>query len=119
MNKLPKWIWIVFLVVVISVPAALFAIRNSDVFQGSLDLVSKNAQVIEAVGEPIQSGWVVAGRIKTSGSTGEASLNYSIKGLKDSGQVEMEAVRAFGKWKYTKIQVLLENSKNVIDVVRT
>ena len=52
--------------------------KSSEAYKISLATVQNNPAVIETIGSPIESGFFVSGSVQTSGSSGEAELNYKI-----------------------------------------
>ncbi|MEN1729103.1 MAG: cytochrome c oxidase assembly factor Coa1 family protein, partial [Pseudomonadota bacterium] len=49
-------------------------IQSTDVFQNALAKARANAQLIVAIGEPMDPSFITTGTISTSGSSGEANL---------------------------------------------
>lgn len=67
-------------------------------FDQSMVAISQNSEVIEVVGEPIEAGYFVMGSIQTSGTDGEASLQYSISGPKGDADVYVQAYKEMEAW---------------------
>ncbi len=120
-RKWAMWGVVLFAVVCLSAAAIMVGIfallKNNDVYKMSFSQIEQNEEIIRSIGEPVTSSWVVSGNITTSGSTGRAALNYSIKGPKGSGKVEAKGQKSFDRWSVRKIQVMLNEQEKIINIV--
>lgn len=111
---------LVFWVVVL--PAFIFMIegimKNSEAYKMSLATVQNNPQVIEVIGSPIESGFFVSGSVQTSGSSGEAELNYKIIGPNGEGITYVAAKKKLGKWNIVELATYFEDIDKRIDIIK-
>ena len=91
--------------------------KNSDPYEEALDLARRNPEVIEAIGEPVEPGFMVWGSIETSGPSGEASISFPIKGTSGEAQVYVEAEKSAGQWKYSVLAVEIEGQERRINLL--
>ena len=79
------------------------AIRSSEPYQVGVARAKANAELVAALGSPIEEGSLPSGSISTSGGSGEANLTIPLKGPKGKATVSVEAKKFAGKWEYTRI----------------
>ncbi len=110
--------WILFAMLLVFIVFA--TMKQSDAYKNSFAMIQKNPQVIEMLGSPIESGWIVSGNVNTSVGTGSAEISYSISGPKGSADVYVKATKVLDHWEFQRLLVqskskpaidLLENSK--------
>jgi hypothetical protein len=92
------------------------AIKNSDAYKMSVELVEKSSEVKEEIGNIKSYGWFPGGSVNVNGSSGEAKLNISVTGEKGEGTVETELVKKGGKWNFTSAVFYLKNKE--IDLLK-
>jgi len=97
--------------------ALIGSMLKGEAFDQSMTVISKNAEVIEIIGEPIEAGYFVMGSIQTSGANGEASLQYSISGSKGDADVYVQAYKEMGTWSLYNVIVHWPESDDKIQVV--
>lgn len=83
----------------------------------SLAEIETNSEVVELIGEPMQTGMFVLGSIQTSGPGGNASLQYSISGPKGEAKAYVSATKQMGSWVLQEIIVYSEKQKERVQVV--
>ncbi|MCI5165641.1 MAG: hypothetical protein D3903_05980 [Candidatus Electrothrix sp. GM3_4] len=92
-------------------------IKSSEAFKISLATVQNNQEVIEAIGSPIESGFFVSGSFSTSGSSGEAELNYKIIGPNGEGITYVAAEKKIGEWNIFELVTYFEALDKRIDII--
>jgi hypothetical protein len=90
---------------------------KGEAFDQSMVSISQNTEVIEVVGEPIEAGYFVMGSIQTSGTKGEASLQYSISGPKGEADVYVQAYKEMEAWLLYNVIVHIPETDKKIQVV--
>ncbi|QOL25727.1 hypothetical protein LP316_15805 [Thalassotalea sp. LPB0316] len=96
---------IVFITVfIIFIP--LMDMMKGKAYQMSLDAVTSNPQVIALVGNNPEPGYFVLGEISTSGASGSANLNYTIKGAEAQAQVYVYATKFGEQWTLKEVLVV-------------
>ena len=91
--------------------------KSSDVYQQAFEKASKNQAVITEMGEPIESGWLVAGTINVSGSAGNADMEIPISGPKNSGSIYLAATKSAGRWSFSRLEVSVKGRDYRIDLL--
>ncbi len=90
--------WAVFVVLCVGLLFAAAAwTRSSEVFVLSFERVQADADAVEMIGTPMETGWP-SGKVEQSGATGTASLAYAVSGPRGKGTVYVEASRSLGQW---------------------
>lgn len=123
-----KWILVagVLLACVLAIAAFVFAIfafvsgvmRESVPFQHAVAAARADPAVVAALGEPIETGVVVSGRIHTSGAEGSASLTIPLHGPEGAAHVLVVAERVGGTWTYQTLEVQMVARQQAIDLLQ-
>ena len=92
------------------------AIKSSEPYLIGLGRAKENAEVKEALGEPIDASFVVQGRINLQNNDGAADLTFPISGPKGAGQVHVQGTKTAGTWSYQDISVTVVNGSKKIDL---
>lgn len=94
--------------------AAVSAIRSSDVYQNALSEVTANPAVVEALGAPVEAGFMPSGNIETNNGTGTANFNISLTGSKQTGTLYVEASqRGASGWVFERLYVQTEDGQTI------
>ena len=92
------------------------AIKNSDAYKMSLEVVEKSSDVKEEIGVIKSYGWFPGGSVNVRGDKGDAELSISVTGEKGEGTLETELVKEGGKWKFTSAVFSVNNKE--IDLLK-
>ena len=122
------WKWVVpllgalmlalFAGVVLLFMSALFGMmKSSDAYQQALREAKGNPAVVQALGEPIEEGWLTMGNININGPSGEANLQIPMSGPKGEGDIYLEATKSAGQWNYSTLLVRVDGSDQAIDLL--
>jgi len=91
--------------------------KGTDAYQISFDQIIHNPQVIGAIGEPIEPGFFVSGKVNIQGQTGYADISYSLTGPKAEATAYVRAEKEMGQWLFQRIIVEIEPDKRRIVLV--
>ena len=122
------WKWVVpllgalmlalFTGVILLFMSALFGMmKSSDAYQQAVREAKANPAVVQALGEPIEEGWLTMGNINVNGPSGEANLQIPISGPKGEGDIYLEATKSAGQWNYSTLLVRVDASDQAIDLL--
>ena len=92
------------------------ALKSSDPYRIGLERAKANAEVKEALGEPVTPSFVVQGNINLNNDDGEADISFPVSGPKGAGQVHVQGTKTNGVWRYDEISITLENEGKTIDL---
>lgn len=101
-------VWVAFIGIAAATVASIpIAMKNSDAYAMTLDVVRGDGGVRAALGDTIEPGFWVTGNISVQfdQGTGEAKLSIQIRGSKGSGTAVSHAVRANGVWQLRFVAV--------------
>jgi hypothetical protein len=121
-----KWAVPVGCLVAIAVIAGFFggmffiafsAIKYSGVYVESLKMAHASPAVVQALGEPIEEGFLVFGSIHVNGPSGEADISIPITGPKGSGTIYAVATKSAGIWRFELLEVDIKGSEDRIDLL--
>jgi hypothetical protein len=117
-----KWFVPVLLIVCLALPLAILgsvfaAIRSSDAAKQSLLRARSNPLVVQKLGTPIEEGWLAAGSINVSGTSGDADLAVPISGPKAKGKIYVTAHKSAGVWSYSVMAAAIDGSDQRIDLL--
>ncbi len=74
--------------------------------------LTQNPAAISELGAPIRPGFPW-GRFSTSGDRGEAELSFSATGPKGQGTVYVDAVKSGGKWRLTRVDLVVADGRRI------
>jgi len=90
------------------------ALKDSGAFTQSLPMVQNSAAVQAELGSPIEFDGISGGSINSqSGGSGDATINYSVKGPKGTADVTAEGVKRAGTWSITGLTVATSTGKTI------
>ena len=95
---------------------AMSRLKNSTPYVDSLAAATQNAQVIAALGTPIEAGLTVQGSIKVSDMGGHAHMRIPISGPNGSGKIHIVATNTTGQWNYSRMGVAIDGTSQRIDL---
>ena len=104
-------------VVLLGLSAVFGTMKSSDVYKQAVARASANAAVKRELGEPIETGWLVNGRINFSGSNGDADISIPLEGPKKKGTLHAVATKTSGQWKFSTLQVEFDDDTSPINVL--
>jgi len=81
------------------------AIKKSDIYTDALNKARADQRVIAVLGEPINPGFWVAGKMNLDNGKGNADFTFPISGPKGSAKVHAVASTEGQKWEYTELVV--------------
>ncbi len=91
---------------------------DSQAYEDAMSEASSNIEVVEFLGEPIETNGMAGGSINYSGGFGEAQLSIPIKGPKASATIYVSGEGVEGNWKYDRMEVFIKDSDQVIDLLQ-
>jgi hypothetical protein len=80
-------------------------------YQAAMKIIKENSDVIEALGEPIETALLPLGEIEAKDGGGRAELRISISGPRGKASAKMRAVRSEGEWRLIELMVRLEDGR--------
>jgi Cytochrome oxidase complex assembly protein 1 len=110
---------LLFLVFVGSILVIVFsAIKSTDVYKEALARAKSDSAVIEALGSPINDGFLVSGNTNVNGASGESNLAIPISGPKGKGTIYASANKSLGQWNYSGLVVEVGQTHQRIDLLQ-
>lgn len=91
--------------------------KSSDAYRMAISRAKASPAVVQALGEPVEEGFLVSGSIHTAGSSGSASLTCPLRGPKGKGTVYVEAERFAGEWRFRELKVGLPGRESLLDLL--
>ena len=111
---------ILFVVFVGSIALIVFsAMKSTDVYKDALARAQVHPSVIEALGAPIEEGFLVSGNTNVNGASGEANLSIPISGPKGKGTIYVAANKSLGRWNYSGLIVEIAKTHQRIDLLQS
>ncbi len=98
LTALVAFVVVVYLIVV-------GAMRQSTPVQDGLQRAKADARVVSAIGEPIETGFLFMGSIKTENRDGSADIRVPISGPKGKATLHVVGTKQDGAWKYDSMTV--------------
>lgn len=120
-----NWLWFVPTVIILpillcggciggSLLLYLNTVKSSQPYQQALARIRENAELKEKLGEPIEEATAFPNAQWSLDNNREsAKIQFSVKGPKSDGNVEVEAVAVDGSWSFEKLEVALQDGTSV------
>ncbi len=109
----------------IAIPLIILAVFGVGVFtvaketgpyRAAIAQVREHPLAIEKLGEPIETSWQFQGSVNTSGGKGEARYEVPISGPNARGTLSVEATKRDGEWAYDKLEIVLDQTGERLDL---
>ena len=82
-----------------------WSMRSSGAYQDALRELRRHPAAAEALGRPIEEGWMRKGSIMAHGRSRLAKLAIPVSGPKGTGMLYVEAVEHPGEWRMQLLQL--------------
>ncbi len=103
---------------IVSLAVALFSMfRSSDVYAGALEQAIRHPEVIAALGEPVEPGWMVSGSMSVTAASGEADLAIPLGGPNGKGVLYVVGEKSAGEWTFERLEVRIDGQPDRIDLL--
>ncbi len=124
-----NWKWVVptggcltiIILFIILTGAAVFGITKAfsgtEPYQESIAKTQNNEQVIELLGEPIETDGIMQGSINFSNNDGSANIRIPIKGPKGEGTIYVVGEKLDGIWNYSELEVRIDQNNETINLL--
>lgn len=90
---------------------------GTEPYQESLTLAQSNEQVIELLGEPIETNGIMQGSINFSNTGGDVDIRIPIKGPQGEGIIYVVGKKEEDVWIYSEQEVRIEPNNEVINLL--
>jgi hypothetical protein len=91
--------------------------RSSDAVKLAIATAKSNPALVERLGQPLKTGWFVAGSIEITPASGHAELAIPVSGPKGRGTIYAEARKRAGLWRLNMLQFGGEESDIRLDLL--
>ncbi len=92
-------------------------VKKSGAYQEAMSKVRASRPAIAALGEPIESGFFVAGSVNVEGPSGEAELSIPLSGQRGKGTLYVEAKKRAGRWEFALLELAVAGQETRIDLL--
>jgi hypothetical protein len=105
--------------VVSAIGAGFAMVRQTDVYQLALERLQTDTQAQQALGEPIQPGWLVSGSINVNEDGGSADYAIPVSGPKASGMFYVKATKPEpgAAWQFNRLLLEINDTGQSIDLL--
>ncbi len=87
---------------------------SSEPYRFALESARNNHEIIQTLGEPIDTGWFTSGAINLHNDNGDANLSIPVHGPLGSGTIYLEATKSAGRWTYSLLKFVSKDSSRSI-----
>lgn len=96
---------LLFVAAVCLLMAGVFGMmRRAEPYQHALTTAQSHPQVIAALGQPIEPGFMVQGNLEIQNDSGSAEINFPIAGPRGEATVYVVAKKTRGEWSYDVLE---------------
>lgn len=90
------------------------ALKKSDVYVESVRRAQASPEIQQAIGTPVEPGWMLQGSLSTTNGDGTADLTIPLEGPKGEATLRVKATkRAGGNWQYSEMQATLPDNRSI------
>jgi len=93
------------------------SLKSTAVYQEAVAQATDNPEVINALGEPIETGFFLSGSVNINNADGDAELSIPLSGSKRDGTLYVEAIKTSGEWNFHVLEVEVEGSSGRINLL--
>ncbi|GAB5398683.1 MAG: hypothetical protein Aureis2KO_02680 [Aureisphaera sp.] len=90
---------------------------ESQAYEDAMEMANQNPQVIEFLGEPLESHGMMNGSINYTNGFGEADFTIPIRGPKGEGTLTVQGRGRGDNWTYSNMNVYLDEVDQVINLL--
>jgi hypothetical protein len=88
-------------------------LRTENPYSLALERARNDPALIAALGEPIEPGWLLSGRLKILEEAGSAQLEIPVHGPRGSARLRVEATRRGGRWVLLELRAELDDGRRI------
>ena len=92
-------------------------LKSSEPYKEALVRANASAQVQNAMGTPVEPGFIVGGSINLNNDSGTAILDIPVTGPKGKGSIHVDGTKAAGTWTYSAMDVTVEGQAEKISLL--
>ncbi len=85
-------------------------VKSSGAYEDAISMARRSGEVRAALGEPVETGWLVTGSVHKSNGSESADLVIPLSGPRGEGTLYVTGSRDGGKWRYTVLEVKVRQS---------
>ena len=122
-----NWKWLVPRIILVPLLLAAFVVgvmalalgmmKSSEPYQHAVAVATHDQRAVEALGEPVQPGWLVSGFVNVTLASGDANLAIPLKGKFHEGTLYVVAKKSAGQWSYERLELEVEGQPKRIDLL--
>ena len=102
---------VVFLIV-------MSAIKHSEVYTEAVGRARASAAVRQVLGQPLEEGLLVWGRIRVQTGTGTANLSIPLSGPKGRATLFVHATKTDTKWSFSQLVLTVKDTHERVNLLR-
>src|SRR5579872_2108465 len=91
--------------------------KSNELYRHTLQVATNDTRVQAKLGAPVTPGWLVTGKINTSGSSGTAQLAIPLRGSAHKGTVYVVASKSAGQWSYQTMDFIVDGENGKLDLL--
>ncbi len=88
--------------------------KSSPVYLQAMEAARSDSRVVQALGTPIDSGWLITGSTSEQGLSGDADLVIPISGPHKGGTLYASARKSNGVWQFYTLAVQVDGDSQVV-----
>jgi hypothetical protein len=92
------------------------ALKSTDTYKTAVSRAKADPRVQQALGTPIETGWLVSGSTNATVGSGSSELTIPIEGPRGKANIYVVATKSAGDWEYSKMVVKVAGSNETIDL---
>ncbi len=91
--------------------------KSSDAYQQAVARARSHPAVVEALGTPVEEGFLASGNVSVNGPSGHADLAIPLSGPKGRATLYLVARKSAGEWSFATLVLELKPSRRRLDLL--
>ena len=124
-----NWMWLVptggcltiIVLIFLGIGATIFGVSKiltgSAPYEYAVEQASNNTQVIELLGDSVETAGIMQGKISTTNNSGKVAIKIPLKGSKGKGSATIKGYKTDGKWTYEELYVTIKETNEKINLL--
>jgi hypothetical protein len=95
-----------------------FTLWQTGVVQEAGERAKASPALLEALGEPVEVGFLMQGEVNVDDEGGRADFSLPVSGPRGEGRLHVRAEREAGEWVFSELYAVVEGRRDPIDLLQ-
>lgn len=100
-------------VALFGVAAGAVFMAGGDVFDAALVAMRTSPEAVEALGEPIEKGFLIQGSFSVDNDEGTADMSFPVSGPSGAGRLYVDGHKRQGIWEFDEVVLVMDDGRRI------